>query len=330
MLLLLSIFIIVGILGSITPHLTRKTSVFGVSIPEPYVQHPQLRLFKMHYSMLVGSIAGVLVFGQVFLLFMHIQEEKLGLLTFILLYVTQLLSAGLYMFYHMKTKHLKKQKNWEAHVKTVYVTDLSVREKNATLSSIFFTFPIIMTLALITFTYMNYDSIPDTFATHWNAAGEVDGWTEKTWISVIELPLILLGIQISFFIMSRGMKSAKIQLSAQAKEASVNRELKQRKYGSWYFVAINFSMTILLVVLHYSTVILKNQATSYFFPLFMMFNIVSFGGLIFFIWKLSKSNERFDELHTNETSASDDRYWKLGFLHSVEKLIGQGTLCEYY
>jgi len=90
--------------------------------------------------MLVGSIAGVLVFGQVFLLFMHIQEEKFGLLTFILLYVTQLLSAGLYMFYHMKTKQLKKQENWEAHVKTVYVTDLSVREKNATLSSIFLHF----------------------------------------------------------------------------------------------------------------------------------------------------------------------------------------------
>ena len=38
--------------------------------------------------------------------------------------------------------------------------------------------------------------------------------------------------------MSQGMKSAKIQLSAQAKEASIHRELTQRKYGSWYLAPL--------------------------------------------------------------------------------------------
>ena len=69
-----------------------------------------------------------------------------------------------------------------------------------------------------------------------------------------------------FFIMNQGMKSAKIQLSAQAKEASIHRELAQRKYGSWYLAAINFSMTILFVVLHYTTVILHDQTVPYFSP----------------------------------------------------------------
>ncbi|WP_285394915.1 DUF1648 domain-containing protein [Lysinibacillus sp. fls2-241-R2A-57] len=315
MLFVLGIFIFVGVLETITPHLTRKSIVFGVSIPEPYVQHQQLRTFKKHYSMLVGSIAATFLLGQISLLFLSIQEEKFVLLSFILLFVMLLVSAGLYMSYHIKIKKLKKQENWEAHVKTVYVTDLSIRDKDEVLSPTFFLLPIIVTLALITFTYMNYNAIPDVFATHWNAAGEVDGWTEKTWISVIIMPLILLGTQISLFIMSFGMKSAKIQLSAQAKEASANRELTQRKYGSWYLVAINYNMTILLVVLHYTTVILKKQTAPYFFPLFIVFMIVTFGGLILFIWKLSRSNERFDDLHTNETASADDRYWKWGIVY---------------
>ncbi|MGE8000375.1 DUF1648 domain-containing protein [Lysinibacillus sp. NPDC093190] len=315
MLFIISIFIFGGVLETVTPYLSRKTTVFGVSIPEPYVQHQQLQMFKKHYSMLVGSIAAAFLLGQILLLFTSIQEEKFVLLSFILLYVMLLLSAGLYMFYHIKIKKLKKQENWEAHVKTVYVTDLSIRDRDEVLSPTFFTLPIIITLALITFTYMNYNAIPDVFATHWNAAGEVDGWTEKTWTSVIVMPLILLGTQISFFIMSIGMKSAKIQLSAQAKEASANRELKQRKYGSWYLAAINYSMTILLVVLHYTTVILKDQTAPYFFPLFTVFMIISLGGLILFIWKLSKSNERFDDLHTNETAAADDQYWRWGIVY---------------
>ncbi|WP_374966251.1 DUF1648 domain-containing protein [Lysinibacillus sp. RS5] len=315
MLFILGIFIFVGVLETITPHLTRKTIVFGVSIPEPYVQHQQLRIFKKHYSMFVGSIAAAFLLGQISLLFTSIQEEKFVLLSFILLYVMLFISAGLYMFYHLKTKKLKKQENWEAHVKTVYVMDLSIRDRDEALSSTFFTLPIIITLALITFTYMNYSSIPDVFATHWNAAGEVDAWTEKTWLSVIELPLMLLGLQISFFIMSKGMKSAKVQLSAQDKEASSNRELKQRKYGSWYLVAINFSLTILFVVSHYTTVILEDQIVPYFFPLFIVFNVVTLGGLILLIWKFNKSNERFDDLHTNETAVADDRYWKWGILY---------------
>lgn len=69
--------------------------------------------------------------------------------------------------------------------------------------------------------------------------------------------------------MGQGMKSAKIQLSAQAREASVHRELTQRKYGSWYLAAINFSMTILFIVLHYTTVILHDQTAPYFFPFFL-------------------------------------------------------------
>ncbi|MFJ3388743.1 MULTISPECIES: DUF1648 domain-containing protein [unclassified Lysinibacillus] len=315
MLFILSIFIFVGVLETLTPYLARKTTVFGVSIPEPYVQHQQLLIFKKHYSMMVGSIAVACLIAQILLLFTSIQEEQFVLLSFVLLYVVLLIAAGLYMFYHIKTKKLKKQENWEAHVKTVYVMDLSFRDRDEVLSPTFFALPIIITLALITFTYMNYNAIPDVFATHWNAAGEIDGRTEKTWLSVIVMPLILLGTQISFFIISIGMKSAKIQLSAQAKDASVNRELNQRKYGSWYLAAINYSMTIVLVVLHYTTVILKNQTAPYFFPLFIVFMIVSLGGLILFIWKLSNSNERFDDLHTNETAAADDRYWKWGIVY---------------
>lgn len=38
MLIIVGIFIILGILETMTPHLTRKTNVFGVSIPEPLCQ----------------------------------------------------------------------------------------------------------------------------------------------------------------------------------------------------------------------------------------------------------------------------------------------------
>jgi len=337
MLLMVGIFIFVGILEAMTPHLTRKTTVFGVSIPEPYVKHPQLQSWKIRYSQIIGGIATVCLLGQIGLYLSAMQENKVALVSFIFLYVMLLFSTALYLSYHAKIKKLKDQEEWEIQIKKVYVTDLSVRQKDETLPPLFFILPMMMTFALITFTYMNYDSIPDVFATHWNSVGEVDGWTEKSWLSVISMLLILLTIQISFFIISRGMKSAKIQLSAQAKEASIHRELAQRKYGSWYLAAINFSMTILFVVLHYTTVILKDQTASYFFPLFIVFNVVTLGGLLVLIWKFTKSNERFDEVHTNESAVSDDRYWTWGIFYCnkndpsllVQKKFGIGWTVNF-
>lgn len=180
MLIIVGIFIIVGIMETMTPHLTRKTLVFGVSIPEPYVKHPQLKLWKKHYSQIIAGITGLFLVGQIALYLSPIQEEKVSLISFILLYVMLLLSSGLYMSYHVKTKKLKVQEQWETQIKTVYVTDLSIRQKEETLSPIFFSVPIIITIALIAFTYMNYETIPEVFATHWNGAGEVDGWTQSS------------------------------------------------------------------------------------------------------------------------------------------------------
>ncbi|QDP99083.1 DUF1648 domain-containing protein [Lysinibacillus fusiformis] len=311
----LAIFIFLTILQAMTPYFTRKTAVFGVSIPEPFVKHHRLLKFKKQYSFCLGSLGGVFTVLQIVLLFISIPDGTWIFISFVLLYVMLMLSSAMYMVYHAKTKKLKQKEDWEGHVKTVHVMDLSLRAKDETLPPIFFTVPIIITLALITYTYMNYASIPDVFPTHWNAQGEVDGWTEKTWISVIELPLLLLGIQLTYLIMGVGMKRAKIQLSAQEKKASANREHYQRKYGSWYLATINLGMTILLVVLQYTSIIVQNEKASYFFPLFIGFMLLTFGGLLFLIWKISKSNERFPTITSNESVAGDDRYWKWGIFY---------------
>ncbi|EON71965.1 DUF1648 domain-containing protein [Lysinibacillus sphaericus] len=311
----LAIFIFLTILQAMTPYFTRKTAVFGVFIPEPFVQHHQLLKFKKQYSKWLGSLGGVFTLLQIILLFTSISEGTWIFISFILLYMMLILSSLLYMVYHARTKKLKQKEDWEGHVKTVHVMDVSLRAQDETLLPIFYTVPIIITLALITYTYMHYATIPDVFATHWNAQGEIDGWTEKTWISVIELPLLLLGMQLTYLLLGIGMKGAKIQLSAQEKEASANRERHQRKYGSWYLAAINLGVTILLVVLQYTTIILQNETASYFFPLFIGFMMLTFSGLLLFIWRIRKSNERFDTINTNETVPGDDLYWKWGIFY---------------
>lgn len=119
------------------------------------------------------------------------QVEKVSLISFIPIvrHVTAILRT-LHELPYQNEKSEEARTMGSAY-KYLHVTDLSIRQNDESLSPLFFSLPIIMTLALIAFTYMNYETIPAIFATHWNSVGGADGWTEKSRLSVISMPLIL-------------------------------------------------------------------------------------------------------------------------------------------
>ena len=57
------------------------------------------------------------------------------------------------------------------------------------LTSVVILIPILIGLIL-------WDKLPDKLPTHWNAAGEIDGWSSKAF-AVFGLPAILLGLVIA-------------------------------------------------------------------------------------------------------------------------------------
>ncbi|MFZ5391351.1 MAG: SdpI family protein [Patescibacteria group bacterium] len=60
--------------------------------------------------------------------------------------------------------------------------------------------PILTILIALGLSYYFYPSLPDTVASHWNFAGQVDGWSSKQVHSLL-LPGLMLGIYILFLVM---------------------------------------------------------------------------------------------------------------------------------
>jgi len=306
---------VLGVLEAIVPFLVRKNFVFGITIPEPFVKDETLKKYKVQYSCSVFAISVALVVILLVLASSDMTENKLAMLSFTSIYIVFIVPFMLYILFHYKTKRHKQFSKWSEQIVEVHSTDLSIREKSSVVSSTFFTVPIVLTLALIAFTYMSYDQIPDVFASHWNAKGEVDGWSEKSRLSVIFLPIVLLGMQLMFWGMAAGINASKVQLSAQDKKKSVQREIAQRKYGLLFLVAMNYSVTILYSVLQYTTIIQQEESLSAFNFTFIAFMVITFVGLLFFIWKVSKHNEQFESIKSNETAVNDDQYWKWGVVY---------------
>lgn len=46
-----------------------------------------------------------------------------------------------------------------------------------------------------------YPNLPDRIPVHWNIAGEIDRWSDTSFMSVFQLPLIALGLYILFMVM---------------------------------------------------------------------------------------------------------------------------------
>lgn len=313
--MILCVYLLIILLQAMTPYLTRKTAIFGVFIPEPYTRHKVLESYKKRYSTVILTV-GVLLFIVQLLIFTGSANEDLKAYVLLcMMFVLLNVSACGYLIFRKKIMELKKREQWEENVEQKHVTDLSLRDQIFVLPSIFFILPMVITVALIVFTYMNFASIPNQVPIHWNYKGEADDWVEKSIVTVAIMPLLLLCIQFVFFIMNTGLVKSVIRLSVQQTETSVQRELKHRKGSSFYFAISSYVVTIFLVMLHYSSLILQEESPPYFKLLSTGFIVVVIGGVLFIALIQYKVNERFEDAQTNESMPSDDKYWKLGVFY---------------
>jgi uncharacterized membrane protein len=65
-----------------------------------------------------------------------------------------------------------------------------------------------------------YDHLPDPFPTHWNARGEIDGWTHKPWGPFL-LPLTVVAIAVIFAVLSRSRHVARFERAFRVMSAAV-------------------------------------------------------------------------------------------------------------
>ena len=124
-----------------------------------------------------------------------LSEERIVLIGLGIQFGILIVSMVLYLYFHVKTTHLKRSNNWGAELKQVRIADLAIRSKDEMLPSYLYALPMIITIGLIAYTATQYGKMPDLIPTHWGPDGQPDAFSLKTPFSVIALLLILLVVQ---------------------------------------------------------------------------------------------------------------------------------------
>ena len=328
------ITLFIAVIQTVIPYLVNRTVVFGVMIPEKYIEDKNIKKYKKNYSISVALLS-IVILGTylVWILSNERLDNQIAITGVIIEFALIFISMSFYLYYHGKTKQLKQQNNWAENLKSMKVTDLSVRKQDEMLPWYIYLLPILSTIGLMIYTIMNYDILPDQIPTHWGPSGEADAFTDKSPFSAIQLSLVLLMMQLMFLGIHVATRKSGIKLSATSLEPSRNRQLSLRKYSSWLLFIVLLGATMLmsyfqLMMIHPEI----GEGTVQLFIPFGFLSLVLIGTLIFAV-KVGRSDKATETtVEAKIMDLDEDKYWKGGLFYFnkndpsifVEKRFGVG------
>ncbi|QFF97455.1 DUF1648 domain-containing protein [Psychrobacillus glaciei] len=337
------ILLFITILQAFMPKFLKQTEVFGVYVPEQYVKDKIIVYLKKRYFRVVLTTGLVILAGYLlWTLTQDLDEDTLALVSVGVQFTSLFISIGYYFIMHIRVKKLKAEKGWTIGKNEVRVVDLKFQEKLRLVPPIVFIIPMIVTVGLIIYTFMKYPEMPDMIPTHWGPSGQADAFSEKTYFSVISMPLILLVMQGMFLLMSEGMKFSGAKINPSNKKTSVAQQLAFRKYTSWFSLFITLSTTLLMGYLHLQTIHPEISSPWIMFTLPIVFLVITFVGVGIYTVKVGQSGSRLkvggaSSSKEDSIAVDDDKYWKGGMLYInrddpsilVEKRFGVGWTLNF-
>ncbi|WP_099364354.1 DUF1648 domain-containing protein [Fredinandcohnia onubensis] len=339
----LAIFLIIAVIlagiQTAVPFLVKRTVIFGITVPEKHIKNEKLSSFKKKYSLLVSFLSIIaLASYAIWVQSSNASEEQTVLIGTIIQFSIILFSFTLYFYFHGKTLQLKKIMKWGENTKQIQIADLSARAKDEMLPWYVFLVPILITVGVIGYTISQYNLLPDQIPTHWGINGEADAFTEKTPVSAISSPLMLLVMQAMFLAIIVSTKKSGIKLSATATNASRLRQLTLRKYTSWLLLLTSILLTGMFCFFQFRTIHPDIVDGKIVMAVPIIFLIITLGSTIAFALKVGRSDKQsMDEATAGITDYDDDRHWVGGLFYVnksdpsifVEKRFGVGWTINF-
>ncbi|MEM1485028.1 DUF5808 domain-containing protein [Oscillospiraceae bacterium PP1C4] len=325
--------LIISLIFSFTPYITRKSEAFGVSIPTAEYNNSTLISLRRRYRNF-GLLLGVIILA----LLLGVYHTKAVYILSNIIVAIQLVSFFLlYLWFYKQAKAFKASQNWEKHMSSKIAVDISPAGHSYISSAWLLLFPAVMAFtAMLGFAL--YPAAPERIATHWNFAGVAGGWVDKSygiiWFTLV-MQLFQSGLMCFVFYIT---KNARRQIDADHIEESAKRvNLFRRGWG--YFtismgVILNLSFTLTLLGM------LGALDIKVIIALLITGFVLIMVGAGWLVIKIGQGGSRIKIPKEDGGYISvrdDDHYWKLGTIYYnpndpaifVEKRFGIGWTCNF-
>ncbi|WBW94710.1 DUF1648 domain-containing protein [Oceanirhabdus sp. W0125-5] len=331
-------FIII-VLFYFMPILSRKELFFGIRVPAEKADDKELAgvysLYKKLFLIIIAPITLILI-GISFLKILFIPM-------YITLFAVMIMICGVYLICHKKTQYIKNKNQWNINKKQFVYVDteyVSSKRKKVAISPLWYLIPILIITISSILIWINYDSIPNSIAIHWNIYGEADNWITKTPTSVMTAPIIQLFVTILVLFAHMTICWSKQQIDTSDPETSMKKDrIFRRRVSIFLFVIVLYS-TFIISLFNLISLNIFNLNKTLTAVISISFFIVIVCSGIYIAFFTGQGGSRLNlnsEKPNTSQSRNDDKFWKLGVFYVnkndpsifVEKRFGIGYTVNF-
>lgn len=309
------LFIPVFILLIGMPYWTRHTESFGVSIPSDVYMDEKLKRMRKKYAsvMTVFSIVILLTFYFIVGNYPPNDEEVMGIVLSTTIIGFLIISFLIYLLFHKQMKQLKEQEKWNEQRQQKVVLQTNFYQQKLIHSNYWFLIAFALVAVTLFITFTQYARIPEQIPMQYNFSGEVTNWTEKSYRSVLIMPVTQIYMIILFMFINWMIGRSKQQLNAQNPDESIEQNIIFRRRWSIFLIASGIMLTVLLSAIQLSFI--YSILASYITVIsFLITGIMVIGAILLTI-TTGQGGSRVKNVRTTDGTVinrDDDHYWKLG------------------
>ncbi|GHV09271.1 membrane protein [Clostridia bacterium] len=303
---------------AITPYFTRKTELFGVSIPASQSQNPVCKKLRAIYCAISLCLGAVLIAAT----WLIIDEDDISSVYNSLWLIGGYLAATFVVYLVMRSKMLalKAEQKWlspYAGVPSVVMATSEPVGRDFISSVWLVVYPIILALTVIGLAIV-WPNVPDPYPTHFNAAGVADAWTAKTVGSLAFLLFTQVGLDLVMIGCFFAMKYTKRQIDAENPEKSA-AQLRVYRYTMGASLTFIGAATALLLGAMQILTILPDMNHTVFFIVSMSLYALAIIAPCVAMYRVGQGGSRVKVANAGDAAPqvniNDDKYWLLGVIY---------------
>jgi len=325
---------------SFTPYITRKTELFGVSIPSDKSGLPDLNRLRASYRNQMLGVGAVLLVGSVVLALLGGWEDVWVFWAWIAaIFVYLLLGFILYLPKHRTMKLLKAERGWADEQKpAVVVADTTPSSKDVISPAWLLLYPLIIA-AGIGIIALVWRQVPDPIPLHFNMEGVADNLVAKSPAALIPLLAteVFLAVMLSFVYFI--IRFARRQTDAANPRESLAQSKRFRRISSIFLLVLGCIVLIFIIALQILSFFNSSSPLILLIPIIGLLVVVC-AGIWYLMFRVGQGGSRLRTLSHPKAGTinyDDDRYWKLGQFYFnpddpaiiVEKRFGVGWTSNF-
>jgi len=219
------------------PYVSRRTVIFGVSVPEDVYQDPRVSALRSAYRNGVLIAGAVFVAVQVLLYYLGgFNETAHAVWLSILIFINLFVCGAIYLRAYTGMKRLKAEEGWNKDAPQLVTVDTGFRRKKSMVSPLYFVSHIVLIASTVIVSLLRYDALPAMIPTTFDSAGNAVGWMEKSYKALLIMPGIELFMTLIMFFAYYMIAKSRQQIDPANREVSLMQNMVFRRRWSAFTV----------------------------------------------------------------------------------------------